>query len=133
MLNVEPEQKDRIYYRHVKTGELAYVVIRDGRNMLKTNRPSAPEYYDLPPDTTGGQWYLDKERRALNGAQVAMIAYAADSVLTRCISHQQPKEWATLTDEQRRVFTAHGPPKNQVERYNLYSTIVESLKEITGR
>lgn len=103
----DPVGDERVWYRHVREGNRGFMVERNGRQCIKLDRPN--EEIVLP--YREHEWQLDRESRPLNKHQAGRVAYEADLAARIALGDHAPrKDWLSLTDEQRIVWMAKGPP-----------------------
>ena len=124
----EPKPSERVYYRSSLDGQRAYVVRRNDQECLRLDRPG--EELLRPKDAT---WRLDTQTYPLTRHQLAKVAWVADKALCACIGEHQEskKEWLNTPERERIRFMKDGPDEGNI-RDQLYSAIMDSLKDLTG-
>lgn len=127
--NWDPPAPDREYFRHQGTGDRGYIVRRDGKTMIRLDRPMQEI---LKPKND--EWQADEYGSTVLREQVAMVAFAADRAACTLVGlHAESRVgWMELTDKQRNAFTVGGPPKDASPiRVALYLSILAGLKPFT--
>lgn len=116
----------RVWVRHIETGDLGYKVEEDGKTLVVLDRPN--EVIKKP--YVERLWNIDKDRRPLNQAQLALIAHAADGHLCKALgSHTVNKgDWNMLSDQERIRWMEGGPSKGVRKR--LYEAIMWALEPV---
>lgn len=119
----DPKPADRKWYRHTMTGDRGYLVVREGKEWIKYDRPNQEILRPLH------EWVPDREVRPLTAYQVAMVQWSADTAVALALGlHQRVKRtWDSLTDEQRMAFMKTGP-QNSPERAAVWAFIKEALR-----
>lgn len=125
----DPEPHARVYYRHARTGDLGYLVRREGQDHIRMDRPMD----DSTRTFRAGEWLPEHDRRPLTVAQLAQVAFAADLQLCRWMGmhEESKKEWVNLREEERIEWMQHAP-KGEVIRRRLYAGVMAALKPYTG-
>jgi len=120
---------ERQWYSHVRTGELGYMVERDGVKHIKLDRPNQ----DVSKPYREGEWHRERDRKPLNRQHLGMIAFAADTQLCRSLGlhEQSQRTWLSLTTEQRVAWMDSGPQK-PAERARLWAAIMKTLKPLAS-
>lgn len=123
--NWEPEEKDRVHYRHLQTGDLGYLVRRDGRSVIRLDRSQE----EILKPFSKVNWALDNEHRPMSKHQVTRIAFAADKALCACIGlHDKArKEFEDLTEGERIRWAEKGPT-GKIERMRMYRAVHKALE-----
>jgi hypothetical protein len=125
----EPSEAERTWYRHALTADRGYLCRRNGRDMIRYDRPNdahAIEQYEP------GKWNIDREHRPLQALQTTLVAYAADQALCRALGlHEKQREWISLPEKMRIAWIKKGPTKPAI-RGELYAAVREILKPLEG-
>ena len=123
----DPLPSERVYYRHVTTGELGYLVRRQGQEVVRYDRPAV----DMTDDRLSN-WRRDEDHRPLNANQVAQIAHAADLKLCFFLGIHGLKEWRDLSDQQRISFLHDGPKDSSPgrARTRLFLAITGAVSDL---
>jgi hypothetical protein len=118
----DPDPKDREYFRECTSGQLGWLVRREGVDRIKLDRAM-----DICVPY-GIDWLAESDHRPLNMAHLAQVAFAADRMLNRFLGNQENavKQWESLSDEQRRGWIETGP-KNEGMRKDLYQAVMAAL------
>lgn len=121
-------KESRTWVRCSQTGQRAYLVQRNGKNMVRLDRPEEELVY--PYDSS--RWIPEKDGPKYNRAQAAMVAYAADRVLLRFDGKMQEsrREWESQTEAERFRFIQNGPLDPY--RKTIYDLIVGELIDESG-
>lgn len=119
-----PSEEERVYYRDIQTGDLGYMVRREGKACIRLDRP----LQEIIRPYRKNQWKPDVEHRPLTKFQVTRIAFEADRqlCLTLGLHDKAKREWMSLTDEQR-IAWSDGGPTDKVERVKLYRSVMKAL------
>lgn len=121
----DPEPGRRVYVRSMKTGDLGWIVRREGRDRVRLDRPNQLILMEMNAD-----WVFQHDHRPVSHAQIVGIAYEADRALLRLLGDhvKSRKNWMDLTERQRVAWIEQGP-SNPPIRAILYRTIVDSMTE----
>ena len=121
----EPEAFQRIYVRHGRTGDLGYLVRRDGRDVVRLDRVNQEIIQDYDPH----MWTTEASYRPVSHVQVVQIAFAADQLLLKALGEHQKarKSWHEISEKQRKAWLEEGP-KDPPKRAELYRAITECLE-----
>ncbi len=121
----EPEPHDRIWYRHVNTGDRGYLVKRAGKERIRYDRPA--EDLHVPKD---GKWKPDDEDKPFTLWQVAQIAFEADKKLCffQGLHMESRREWESFTEEERYAYMHEGPDDDLL-RAKLFAAIMAIMRE----
>lgn len=125
----DPNPLEREYFRHAQTGELGWVVGRDGKEMIRLDR-GAHEELRVPNDR---DWIAKEDVRPITKAELARIAFAADHqyCIAMGLRELARKDWLSLGDEDRRIWLERGPKEPETRR-RLYLAITKVLEDIAG-
>ena len=109
----------RVWYRSSSTGDRGYLVTRDGGAAIRLDRPGE---CIRKLDST---WIPEPAARPLRAAELAQVVHAADVALCKLLGMHKatPKAWASLTDDDRALWMAVGPPTTNPTRVALYEAI----------
>jgi hypothetical protein len=115
-------------FRSSKDGELGTLVIRDGKEFIRLNRPNEEV---LRPYLNGIEWIPDVERRPISKAQLASICFEADLQLCKVLGIMpKKKNWLDLTDGERITWMEKGPVKDP-ERAVVWKALMTVLEPLT--
>ena len=121
----DPPPHERQYVRENMSGELGWLVRREGKDCVKMDRPNEDIYRPF----LEGRWQPERPASNLSDSQIAMVAHAADAALCRFIGMHgvANRDWLALTDRQKARWRQEGPLSPDVRR-NLYAAIQGVLK-----
>lgn len=102
-----PTPRERQYVRHVETGELGYLVRRQGQQKVRLHNDGQEILRAWVP----GNWTAEVVRRELSKFAVARVAFEADKALCKELGlHGVTRRvWDKLTEAQRLAFIKDGP------------------------
>lgn len=124
----DPPEHERTYYRSANDGQLGWLVIREGRQMIKLDRGSQ----DLCVRYNASDWLLEREHRPLTRVQAAQVAYEADIKLCLLLGDFEPRrQWNMLPEERRITFANSGPPAKPAVRAHLFKGIMRNLERVS--
>jgi hypothetical protein len=127
----EPKPSERVYYRSKHDGQRAYLVKRNGVDMLRLDRPMEELLVDMAKD--GGGWEKDSQSYPVSAHQAAKIAFVADRALCAVLGErfEAREDWINLHEKERIRFMEDGPDVDG-PRDTLFLAIMGALKELTG-
>lgn len=121
----EPEERERTWYRHARTADRGYLCRRNGRQMIRYDRPQDPHAIEAYNPSV---WTIDREHRPMTPLQCVQVAYAADQALCAVLGmHDKKREWLALPERARIAWIKQGPKKPAI-RAKLYASIRAELK-----
>lgn len=122
----DPPPGQRIYVRNADTGQLGWLVRRNGKDCVRLDRANQ----EIITAFSGATWLQVVEHRPLNRVQLVQIAFEADKALLRSLGEYEKakKEWLSLSDKQRVAWIEEGP-KDPPIRAMFYRTIMDFLEE----
>ena len=121
----DPTPDDRSYFRSATTGDLGWVVRREGKDRIRLDRP-AQEI--ILPFNDGNGWIVENELRPMTVYQAAQVAFEADRTLCRALGlyKEAKREWMSLTDAERIDWVDNGPKKPTI-RVEVYKANRKAL------
>lgn len=121
----DPLPAEREYFRNGKQGDRGYLVRRQGKDVIRLDRPNQEILYPKSPD-----WIADEYGTLLLESQVAHIAFAADRAACAAagLFADSRKSWQDLSDRERIKFMADGPPRTHPVRGVVYDAIMLATK-----
>lgn len=125
----KPREKTRVYYRHVKTSDRAYLVDRSGVTMIKLDRPQEDVVRRFVPE----EWVPDSETRPLTRAQVAQCIKAFDTQLCHFLGHMRlaKETWHSMPDNEKvEWIKGIGPQKPKI-RQVVFRTLWDLMQKHT--
>lgn len=119
----DPAPDERVYYRSSEDNQRAYLVRRDGKDMLRLDRPM--EEILRPMNQS---WKSDNQVHAVNAQQLAQVAFAADRQLCRVLGrhNEATLEWLSLKEPARIKWMKKGPCTGDI-REDLFDAIMGTL------
>lgn len=120
----DPAPDERTYYRSAEDNQRAYLVRREGKDMLRLDRTMEEI---LRPFTSA--WKPDNQVHPVNAQQLAQVAFAADRALCRVLGKhaQSHGDWLSLKEQARIKWMAHGPATGDI-RDDLFDAIMGTLR-----
>lgn len=124
----EPEEDQREWYRDRDSGDLGWLVRREGKSMIRLDRPMQ----EIIKPFRKNKWELEKQSRPMNKFQVTQVAFEADRKLCLVLGlHDKARrEWLSLSDNQRIEWEREGPT-SPLSRMTLYRAIKKALAPLT--
>jgi hypothetical protein len=121
----DPAPHERSYYRHVTTGDLGWMVRREGKDHIKLDRPAQDLVKLFRPE----EWIVEQEYRTLTRQQFAQIAFEADKKLCHFLGEHDlaRRQWLELHERVRIAWVNMGPGHGL--RAKLYAAIMATLQE----
>lgn len=120
-----PPPKLGTYLRHSKTGDLARVVLHEGKMQIKPDLPGSPVYY---PISRHHEFNVEEFPQKLPPGSWARVAYEADRAL--CEIHpefrRQP-EWNSLHPQVKASWIERRYKFDNVLRLELHNLIQDFL------
>lgn len=120
-----PEPGEREYYRSKMTGDRGWLVRREGKDLIRLDRPME----ELLRPLHG--WQRDEEALLLPASQAAQVAFEADRALCRIygLHAEARKTWADLKDKERIAFINDGiDDREHPVRSEVYTAIATAMK-----
>jgi hypothetical protein len=114
------------YLRNKNTGDLARVVVHEGKVQIKPDIPGSPVYY---PGAQHYNWNIESKAKKLPPGSFARVAYEADRAL--CEIHPDMKkqpEWLSLHPNKKAEFIEARMKFDNVLRQELYNAIIRTLE-----
>lgn len=126
----DPADHERLFYRHVTTGDLGWLVRREGHDCIRLDRP-AQEITRLYKEV---EWIPEREHRPLTKLQLVQIAFEADKRLCFFLGKHDlaRREWLSMKDEQRIAWSENGPGPGG-GRPELFRAILKTLERFAGK
>ncbi len=119
----EPPPKIGTYLRHGKTGDLARVVLHEGKMMIKPDLPGSPVYY---PISRAHEFNVETQPQKLPPGSWARIAYDAHRAF--CEMHPEMKrvvEWNSLHPNVKAAWIERRVKFDNVLQLELYNHITD--------
>lgn len=130
----DPAPAQRQFFRHRLTGDLGWLVRRDGRESMRFDRGDFDQTVQVRRDDKGGviDWNPEKPPAPLNDYHVGMIAFVADTELQRHTGDiGRIKKWLDMREEDRNRWIRQGPPDDTGMRRGVYDAIRKALEPYT--
>jgi len=115
------------YLRNKTTGDLAQIVIHEGKAQIKPDIPGSPVYYPVQQFTN---WNVELKAKRLPPGSFARVAYEADRAL--CEIHPDLKkqpEWLSLHATKKSAWIEARVKFDNVLRQTLYNSIISTLEK----
>lgn len=121
----DPEVWQRIYVRNSSTGDLGWLVRREGQDKVRLDRSQQ----EILVEYQEHLWTHERTYRPISRVQVVQVAFEADRVLLKSLGEHDKarKSWHELSEKQRKAWIEEGP-KNPPKRAELYKVITECLE-----
>ena len=129
MKDYDPPKHERKYYRHGTTGDLGWLVLRDGKDWIRLDRGEGADEHLRPFRRL--DWIEEHEHREMSQAHIARVAFEADKALCMALGmHERGQlDWMKLSDEARIKWVDRGPPMSHALRRRLYDSVRFALGE----
>lgn len=125
--NWDPPERERTWYRNRESGQLAYLVTRGGKSMIRLDRPDQ----EIVRQFHEAEWIPEVEHRPVTRAQCAQVAYEADLKLCLMLGDFQKRQvWHNLHEDVRIRWTDKGPPARPAIRQDLFRNIMQTLERV---
>ncbi len=114
------------YLRHNMTGDLAQIVEKDGKQMIKPDLPGSPVYYGI---TSIHNYRVELRAKRMPPGSWARVAYEADRSL--CDIHpelKRQKEWLALSPIERASWIEGRAKLTHPLRIELHNAILKILE-----
>lgn len=124
--NWDPTEAQRRYYRSTQTGDLGYVVMREGKERIRLHRGSQ----EIIKVFDEGEWAEERDFRPFSKHQVDRVCFEADKALCGMLNlHKESKrDWLNLRDAERIEWGKIGPGPGSL-RSDLYVAIQSVLRK----
>jgi len=105
--NETPAPSARVYYRSSRTGDLGFMVTREGVDAIQLDRPNE----EILRPFTVAEWQPEQASSGMSRVQMAHVAFAADCALCRCMGEHDlaKRDWLSMREEARIKFSERGP------------------------
>ncbi len=122
---------ERTWFRHARTGDRGYLVVKDGKQFIRLDRPMEELLHPFRPDQ--GIWNPDNETRPFSKFQLAQVAFEADRQLCRMLGMHSTADrtWLAMKEQDRLKFIDKGPQGPDVRR-DVYQAIMGVLAPLGG-
>lgn len=127
----DPAPTQREYFRHRLTGDLGWLVRREGREAMRFDRGDFDQTVQVRRDDKGVvvDWNAEKPPSPLNDYHVGMIAFVADVELQRHTGDiGRVKKWIDMREEDRLRWIRQGPTEDNPLRRAVYDAIRGALE-----
>lgn len=121
------EAEKRRHFRHVRTGDRAFLINKGGKPHIQLDRPNE----EIVRTFNESEWIEEKSDLPMSRGQVAQVAFDADRALCRFNGwhDKSRREWASLTDQQRIAWMEEGP--RETIRQRLWAAILGAMDPYT--
>lgn len=126
----DPPAHERVHVTHKTSGDLGWLVRRDGVQMVRLDRGPVEELREYRPE----QWAEKADVRPMSVASMVQVAFRADQQFLKAMGKHDPKlhkDWLDLPDEKRKAWLTVGPTKDP-NRRALYQAIIGALQHLAG-
>jgi hypothetical protein len=125
----EPLPHNREKYRDKDSGDLGYLVRRDGKTWIKLDRVGQ----EILRPFRDGKWTAEVEHRPLTRYHAGCVTFEADKALCRAlgVADLGRRDWLSLTDDKRNDWIENGPGPRDPKRLELYEGIRSILDKMT--
>lgn len=130
----DPVPGDRAYYRHRATGDLGWLVRRNGEDHVKYDRAGVDQTTRVKRDGAGEpvEWAPVAPPAPVNTFQMAALAYEVNRMLDRYLGQVSPKKaWIDISEEARRDWLERGPEMKGI-RNDMYNAIMKVGEKYTA-
>lgn len=130
----DPLPAQREFYRHRLTGDLGWLVRREGREAIRYDRGDFDQTIRIQRDDKGAiiDWLPEKPPAPLNDYHLGMIAWQADCELQRHLGElSRIKQWRDMREEERAKWIRSGPDGGSPMRQEVYQAIKTALEPFT--
>lgn len=135
----DPREHERKYVRHTTTGDLGYLVRRDGEDKVRLDRGPNEVIIDFRPN----DWKEETTHYPMSRAQLAQVAFEADKKLCLYLGFHRlaKRNWLNLSEEDRIEFVKNGPcgkveaaraTKAQLKRQMLWAGVMSALADLAA-
>lgn len=123
--NWDPPAGERLYYRDIRTGDLGYMVRRNGRDLIRMDRPAQ----EILRQFSTLQFTPDNDYRPISKVIIQKIAFVADRELCRALGMHNlaAKPWDSLKQKEQVDWLENGPQHPEV-RQKLYQAILKTVE-----
>lgn len=124
--NWDPLPAERQYYRSAETGDLGWLVRRDGKDRVRLDRP----LQEIVRPFEEGKWVEEREWKPFSRTQVSKLQFETDKLVCSMLGlHKEGKrDWLSLKDEERIAWMKQGPGPG-----NLRADVYKALAKIFER
>lgn len=123
----DPAENEREYFKHRQSGQLGWLVKREGKEAVRLDRPMQ----DITIPYSEATWTAEERPRLLNAQQCAQVSFAAYKAL--CVltgKHERSAvEWANMSEDVRLQFAKDGPRHANELEMRLHVNIMSILKK----
>mgnify|MGYP001614797941 CR=1 FL=1 len=120
--------EERVFYRHKMTGDRGYLVMVDGKQHIKYDRPYDPTTMKF----SESEWEPDKHPEPFSIGQAILVASEADRALCNILGlyGEGRRSWQSMTENDRVKFILEGP-KEPAIRVTIYKALRKILAPLT--
>jgi hypothetical protein len=126
MENWDPQPNERQYYRSAETGDLGWLVRRDGKDRVRLDRAMQEITLPFTPD----RWIEEREWKPFSRLSIDRLLFEADKQLCHLLGlHMEAKrDWLSLSEEKRIEWMKTGPGPGGL-RAELYLAVEGVLRK----
>ena len=120
--------EERVYYRHIQTGDRGYLVKVDGEQHIRYDRPFDPTTMKFRE----AEWELDKHPEPFSIGQAITVVFEADRALCNILGlyGEGRRSWQSMNERDRVKFILEGPTKPPI-RVTVYKTLRKIMEPLT--
>lgn len=128
-MQTETDLSKRRWFRHHQTGDLGFLIEKDGKPFIRLDRSG--QAIDKPYSEDSNRWVEESLDRPFTLAQVSKVAFALDVAVCELIGlHVESKrQWIGLKDHERIAFIQDGPQGPPLRR-EMWQRAMEVLKRL---
>lgn len=129
----DPIEEEKTYYRNEQSGQLAWVVRREGKEFMRLDRPSEEILLPCRRNAEGcpSGWKEEARPRLLGPGVIGRIAFEAYKALCGATGKamRAKMEWLSLSEAARHDFIVRGPKNATPLERALWEAMSKVLKE----
>ena len=124
----DPPERERTWYRARDSGQLGWLVIRDGKSRIRLDR----FHEEIIRNFDENEWIAEIEHRPITRIQVSQLAYEADVKLCMMLGdYSKRSAWQNLHEDVRIRWVEKGPPAKPAVRQDLFRGIMGALERVS--
>lgn len=126
----DPAEHERTYYSHMTTGDVGWMVRREGKDCIRLDRPN----HEIIRPYRQDEWQPELQHRPLTKYQLLQVAFEADRKLCFFLGKHDiaRREWLSLKEEDRIKWGQFGPGSGSGRR-ELFNAVMAALERYAGK